>query len=849
MITCDAVQERLAEIGAAALEEDAALARHLAGCEACSALWADLQALEADLAALPEADAPEALVSATLEKVRQAEAPRTRPAAFGNKRQQIAAALAACVVLAASLGLGMSYLGAPEGMSSFRMAADSSGAVDREANEQLAEAVVADSNDEMTFAKTEEVLPEEAAGAPLAVEEKVAAQVEAERFEARQQKKDETVLGGAYRDGAAGREAGGQLGAEAELLARLLLPADSRRSGMAGEKADSDAANAPLADAPARTLESDSMAQSLDAVTGFGDDKGQVLQDGGVAGGRADDLAALADALSRPESQAVPAAAEPLAKTPQSELQAASQSPAAAFLQNLASLDGLTFQDPEGYWANSYIPGDPEMRLLAAQLLPRDRARLDAQVRRVSQPFDAPRDAAMALFLHADKTAIEGPTRLRLQVGLKGADRLGGQRPEMNLALVLDLRDLKDPAEAARSRALVTALERARRPGDRFSLIVAGPDGGLLVTPEDFLHGPIALTMARLFGGTIDPAARPMDLMAAMELASESLRAGDDPNAVLGSSLLLLASAAPLTAELPALERLAHENAIAGLALSVVRLGKGDGGDLDAVDRLVAAGQGQRRILTQAGDAEALIDRELHAASRAVARALRLRIRLAPGVRLVDVLGSGRLDAPDADKVRAAETAIDQRLARNLGIAADRGADEEGIQIVIPSFFAGDDHVILLDVVAEGPGPLAEVTLRYKDLISHENAVARASVSLPAGKGRPDPLAENVLKNRVAYALSSGLRSAARALAAGGTQAAIGEIVKLIELVRGLRSQVAGWSSDAVLLADEALLADYRAALEEAGGAGPGPRRQLAESMAYAAHLKLQKTTPLARSE
>jgi hypothetical protein len=40
------------------------------------------------------------------------------------------------------------------------------------------------------------------------------------------------------------------------------------------------------------------------------------------------------------------------------------------------------------------------------------------------------------------------------------------------------------------------------------------------------------------------------------------------------------------------------------------------------------------------------------------------------------------------------------------------------MQIVIPSFFTGDSHVILLDVVVAGPGPVADVTLRYKDLVS-----------------------------------------------------------------------------------------------------------------------------------
>jgi hypothetical protein len=463
---------------------------------------------------------------------------------------------------------------------------------------------------------------------------------------------------------------------------------------------------------------------------------------------------------------------------------------------------------------------------------------LEQAVHQVEQPFDAPKDAALSLYLHADKSALEGPTRLKLQVGIKGAERLGGQRPDMNLALILDLRDLENPADAGRLNALVTALERARLPGDRFSLVVAGPDGGLIVPPDQFLHGPIKIAMARLLAAEPDSAAEPVGLLEAMTIASETLRAGDDPNAVLGSSLMLLASAAPLEAELPVLERLAHENAVGGLTMSLVRLG--GAADSDAVDRLVAAGQGHRRVLDRAAEAEGLIDRELHAASRAVARALRLRIRLAPGVKLVDILGSARLDDTRADQVREAEVAIDQRLARNLGIEADRGEDEEGIQVVIPSFYAGDDHVILLDVVAERPGPIAEVTLRYKDVAAHRNGVARASLSLDSGSAQPDPLALNVLKNRVAFELSQGLKRAGRDLSQGDLQRALSEIIGQIELIQGLRSEVAGWSANPDLDADEALLGDYLTILNSAAGGDRRLRRQLASSMTYAAFRKLQ---------
>ena len=63
------------------------------------------------------------------------------------------------------------------------------------------------------------------------------------------------------------------------------------------------------------------------------------------------------------------------------------------------------------------------------------------------------------------------------------------------------------------------------------------------------------------------------------------------------------------------LEGMAHESAVTGVPWSVVSVGAG--ADLDHIDRLVAAGQGHRRILETAQEAESLVDRELSAASRA----------------------------------------------------------------------------------------------------------------------------------------------------------------------------------------------------------------------------------------
>ena len=196
---------------------------------------------------------------------------------------------------------------------------------------------------------------------------------------------------------------------------------------------------------------------------------------------------------------------------------------------------------------------------------------------------------------------------------------------------------------------------------------------------------------------------------------------------------------------------------------------------------------------------------ELHSASRTVARAVRLRVQLKPGVRLVDVMGSYRLDELDAARVREAEQSIDARLSRTWGIQSDRGEDEDGIQIVIPGIATGQTHVVLLDVVVDGPGAVADAQVRYKDLIAMSNGVVRTSLSLVDANSTPrayGPLEHNVFKNLLALEVSEAARRGSRYLAAGDATAARAELVHALALIAGLRSSAPGWESDPELEAD-----------------------------------------------
>jgi hypothetical protein len=509
------------------------------------------------------------------------------------------------------------------------------------------------------------------------------------------------------------------------------------------------------------------------------------------------------------------------------------------FLDERNRVEGLSFREARGYWANTYVPGDRTLRQLKARL---DRAAgagatgtLHDGARQISQPFDPPDGAALAVYLHGDRTGVETRERMLVQVGLKGTSRRSGIRPAMTVGLVLDLRGEVTPESATSMRALLQAFAASAELGDRFSLTVAGRPGGTILSPGDLRHGPLTVAMTELFGD--EPSGAVMSLDQAVAAAQSVVRADDDPNAPLGSSALIVITAQRLGGFTDRLAATAHQSAVDGVPWSVIGIGQGV--DLAELDALVLAGQGNRRLLTSTADAESLVDRELAAVSRVVARAVRLRIRLAPGVQLIDVIGSERLDERRSQQVRDAEQAVDQRLSRNLGIQADRGLDEDGIQIVIPSFYADNAHVVLLDVVVPGPGPVADVTVRYKDVVHMRNGVARAHLRVGRSASAAGPLERNVLANLVATEVASRLDAAADAVAAGNVAAARTTLNDTLSLVRGITSLVEGLGQNSDLEADMEMLAGYLQALSALPANDHIQLRIAADSLRYAGRLKV----------
>lgn len=416
--------------------------------------------------------------------------------------------------------------------------------------------------------------------------------------------------------------------------------------------------------------------------------------------------------------------------------------------------------DANGYFANTYLPGDPELAQLRASLvrgLYRDGVEvpLEALATPVVQPFDAPTERAVAITVAADRDAVSGPTRVTLQVGIAGAEVRPTRRAPIAMALVVDLASIADDAERRSLWGIAEAFIAARQPGDRMALVAAtasGPEVASGVTLRDERGGLGFLASAyERRGGS---------LATALERAYVEARApeGDEVSA----SVVVLATARTPDARLAAW---VHERAVAGTELSVI--GVGGRVAVEPVAALVQAGEGRRWFVATADGAARVVDDEIAASGRTVARALRLSLVLGRGVELHGVLGSHALGQVAADAVRESEVAIDQRVQEATGIASDRGADEAGIQIVIPAFMAGDRHVILLDVTVPGPGAVLDVRARWKDLVRMDNGAAETALTLGRGDRQDSPAADNVRDNRAAYETAKVLRAAAVALAAG----------------------------------------------------------------------------------
>ncbi len=436
-----------------------------------------------------------------------------------------------------------------------------------------------------------------------------------------------------------------------------------------------------------------------------------------------------------------------------------------------------TFLPRTFYFENTYLGGSAayaeRLRKLDAALGEGERPyRLVAAE---AQPFDPPARDGLGLHASVDATHLEDPRRVFLQVGIQGSRRYGWRRPPVDAFIVLD-----DAVFAQGGAPVVDFLAAALRRldgSDRLGVLLAGENGPeelLPLTRLDAARQALAQRVDAVGRMTMTGHQRPDALSRAMARAGELLaQAGESAHVVPGTQMVLVLSGRTTPGSVVAATRAAHTLTLQGAVTSVFSTG----GEALPWWQLADAGYGNWHRLDEIG-AEQAIEDEMAALARVVARLIRVNVRLGKGAHAVRVLGTRVLEAEEVRSVKAREVAADRSLSKSMGITADRGDDDDGIQTVIPYFLGDDSHVILIELWVEEPGVVADVSLRYKDMVNLENAVARTSVRLGS---RPQPEAPEqqwIARNVRGYMLGEALQRASMAVGRDGQGAAAAALSK-----------------------------------------------------------------------
>lgn len=447
-------------------------------------------------------------------------------------------------------------------------------------------------------------------------------------------------------------------------------------------------------------------------------------------------------------------------------------------------------------------------------------------------PYAVPGSEAVALHAELERTRLlEGGERVHLQIALLAREGERPVRPHMDVRLVLDRSGSMAGTgweHAVRAaHALVDRLEA----GDTFGLVSYSDDATVDLEPARVGNRRAAhAAIDRLApgGGT--------NIEAAMRSVAASPPRHHDASDV---ALVVLVSDGQATVghtTASELSPIAREMFDATGALTTT-IGLGTSFDEDVMLSIAREGSGSYHFVRRAEDVGTILEDELDERALAVAQDLRLRVRLAPGVTVHRVYGSRVLSEAEEASVRRTEVAVDERLARELGVTRDREEDvDDGLRMHIPSFRRGDQHVVLfeLDVPAGmGTSDVAEVFLDYKDLRTAENETASVEVTAERTGDAEAAMASvrrPVKRTVLAFQAADALQSAAAAL--DGYDVA-GARTILEERVTLLRAAADLWNDEA-LLRDATLLSRYSRVIEGAyGGFGAGERRTLAMAMAY----------------
>lgn len=470
--------------------------------------------------------------------------------------------------------------------------------------------------------------------------------------------------------------------------------------------------------------------------------------------------------------------------------------------------------NPNFYIANNYVGGSgarDRMDKLVREgvLLDGKRIRLEAFSRRYAQSFPIPTGSGLGISAETERARmVEQGGRTFLQVGLQAASGEAPRRPRLNIALVVDCSgSMQEERKMEFARAAAAKMVEALRPDDYLSLVAF--DGVARVVLAARPAGDRREALNQIINLAPGSAT---NIHEGLQRGYEQVRRFASPE---NANLVILLSDGEITAGVndpDVFHQMATKNADLDIQTSTVGMG------VDFNEELMLAlardGRGNYHFLRDGKDTEAVLRGELDQLTHTVARAVKVRIRLADGVGLVRVLGTRQLNSGETKEVKAEEKQIDRRAYEELGITTNRQREREepGIKMMIPNFQRGDNHVVMLEIqVPPGRGKrdVAQVFLKYKDVATRANREVNATARLEYTPDRQAMIASTrraVKKNLLGFQTGEALMQAATLIQQGQAAAAAKALDERM-VVLGLAARE--WR-DSDLDSDGRLLGQYR---------------------------------------
>jgi len=524
---------------------------------------------------------------------------------------------------------------------------------------------------------------------------------------------------------------------------------------------------------------------------------------------------------------------------PRAMMKAGMASKAGAEARSYSLAEETASADPNAYYESTYQGGFGERERLAKLVadgivIDGEQVKLAAFTRRYEQSFAVPTDKALALSAETElaKVVKEGG-RTYLQVGLQAIRKEAPERAPLNLALVIDRSgSMGDQQKLEYAKQAAEDVVNRLESTDRLAIVTYDTDATVGLAGAPLRNKEAALAVI----GRLRPG-NSTNIHAGLTQGYREVREGLSPDAV--NSVVLVSdgciTAGP--ADDASFRDLVGRSFDDGITTTTVGMG------LDFNEHTMTLisreGKGNYHFINEPSAIAGIFDRELGDLTHVVAKAVRLRVALAPGVRLVRVLGSSQLSADETKDVKADERQIDKKVYEDLGIRQDRQEqpDEPGVKVVIPHFYLGDNHVVLLEIeIPRGSGKqkIADVYAKYKDVVFRQNREEHAVVSVDRARDKAAMVASvrrPVRKNRLGYETGEALLRAAKLL----SDSRGSEAVKAVDdrmVVLGVAAR--DWQ-DQDIDADHELLGQYREVLASAAR-DPELGRYLAKSMTYSGY-------------